>query len=61
MPQHDGIWNVYRMDFLRKESKGIDEPYGNEKVKQYYHYRADSENGSGREREGDDDRHKDCL
>lgn len=46
---NDGDFEVYPYGLSEKKRAGHYEPYGNEKVKQYYHYRADSENGVKRE------------
>ncbi|MFR5245434.1 MAG: hypothetical protein ACLTFJ_11545 [Clostridium sp.] len=46
---NDGDFEVYPYGLSEKKRAGHYEPYGNEKVKQYYHYRADSENGAKRE------------
>ena len=43
---NDGDFEVYPYGLSEKKRAGHYEPYGNEKVKQYYHYRSDSENGA---------------
>ena len=42
---NDGDFEVYPYGLSEKKREGRYEPYGNEMVKQYYHYRSDSENG----------------
>ena len=46
---NDGDFEVYPYGLSEKKRAGHYEPYGNETVKQYYHYRSDSENGAKRE------------